>query len=106
MALKFTKIRAGWYATEDGRYAVVSDGLGYISQAETNGSGVNAGVANDGWAAVFDPQGRLREDHNEGDNIDWLDTKREAVERAEEHRAARERFNAALDRSSPALWRE
>ena len=41
--------------------------------------GILAGVTGDEWAAVFDPRGRLREDHGAGDNLDWFDTKREAV---------------------------
>jgi hypothetical protein len=36
-------------------------------------------VTGDEWAAAFDPRGRLREDHGAGDNLDWFDTKREAV---------------------------
>jgi hypothetical protein len=73
--LKFTKIRAGWYATEDGRYAVIVDGYGYVPVADRDYNG----SASDGWSAVIDPQGRLREDHQAGETLDWFDTKRDAV---------------------------
>lgn len=77
--MKFTKIAAGHYATEDGTYAVVVDGYSYVSEAERNGSGIMAGITGGEWAAVHDPQGRLRTDHNAGHNIDWFPTKRQAV---------------------------
>lgn len=84
--MKFTKVEAGWYATADGQWAVVIDGYGHVSNADRDGDGLLAGVTGNEWAAVHDPAGRLREDHNAGSNIDWFDTKREAVaacERAE-----------------------
>lgn len=77
--LKFTKVQAGWYATEDGTYAVVNDGIGYVTIEERDGSGLLAGVTGDEWGAVHDAQGRLRINSNDGDNIDWFDTKRDAV---------------------------
>ena len=55
--MKFTKVRAGWYATPDGQWAAINDGLGYVSVAERDGSGVMAGIAGDQWAAVFDGNG-------------------------------------------------
>lgn len=72
--LKFTKVQAGWYATEDGRYAVVSEGMNYV-----NADGRSDGADNDGWSASFDPNGQLRTDHNAGENLDWFDTKKEAI---------------------------
>lgn len=81
--MKFTKVQKGWYATEDGHWAVVTDGIGYVSQAQREGDGLLCGVTGNEWAAVFDPKGRLREDHKAGDNLDWFDTKREAVAHCE-----------------------
>lgn len=74
--MKFTKIEAGHYATEDGRYAVVSDGYspGYIRDEYGDVMGVGGE-----WAAVYDPHGGLRTDHNAGENLNWFPTKREAV---------------------------
>ena len=77
--MKFTKVRAGWWATPDGTAAVFKDVIGWVSQADTNGSGVLCGCADDGWAAVVDPQGQLRVDASAGDVLDWFDTKRDAV---------------------------
>jgi hypothetical protein len=77
--LKFYKVEKGCYATDDGRWAVVNDGYGYVSQAERDGDGLLAGVTGNQWAAVFDPRGRLREDSGLGENLDWFDTKREAI---------------------------
>lgn len=101
MSMKFTKIEAGWYATEDGRYAVVIDG--YKPSAELRDQEFITGGE---WATVFDGRGGLRENHNAGENLDWFSTKREAVAHAEYTAAARERFNAAINNSSPKLWRE
>lgn len=77
--MKFTKIERGWYANEDGTAAVMSDGYTRtIGLTEADGSGVNAGAAHE-WAAVVDPQGRLRSDSEAGDNLSWFPTKREAI---------------------------
>lgn len=78
--MKFKRIQAGWYATEDGRFALVNDGHGFVSQAERDGDGLMAGVTGDEWAAVFSPGGGLTTDHNAGENLEWFDTKREAKE--------------------------
>lgn len=64
--VKLNKIEAGWYASEDGRWAAVSAHC-------TNAEGDNYTTAVE-WAAVHDPRGRLREDHNVGENFDWCDT--------------------------------
>lgn len=85
--LKFTKIEAGHYASTDGHYGVVSDGYGYIPKAEREGFGVCAGITGGEWAAVYDPAGNLRDAHNDGDNLDWFPTKREAVEYCNWHAA-------------------
>ena len=76
MRLKFTKVRAGWYATEDGFFAVVHDGYPAIQSvaADAHYEGFIGGE----WAAVVGSG--LREDHNAGENLDWFKTKREAVE--------------------------
>ena len=81
--MKFTKVRAGWYATPDGQWAAINDGLGYVSVAERDGSGVMAGITGDQWAAVFDGNGCLRDDEHAGETLDWFDTKREAVAHCE-----------------------
>lgn len=83
--MKFTKVTAGHYVTADGTYAVTADGYGYVSEAERNGSGINCGITGGEWAVVHDAQGRLRADHNVGENIDWFPTKREAVAAAVEY---------------------
>lgn len=79
-ALKFTKVKRGHYATADGRYAVVQDGY--------TGRDVAEDVFGGEWALVFDPHGRLREHHNDGENLAWFDTKREAVAYAQTLRVA------------------
>lgn len=73
--MKFTKVRSGHYATQDGTYAVIKDNTGYVSAEETD----MTGEANDGWCLAHDPKGELREDHQAGENVDWFDTKREAI---------------------------
>lgn len=78
--LKFTKVAAGHYATEDGRYAAVRDG--YTGRGDQD-----FGDFGNEWGAVFSARGELREDHNAGENLDWLDTKREAIAACEEHAA-------------------
>lgn len=80
MTMKFTKVRAGWWATEDGTAAVIVDGFGFVSQADRDGGGVLAGVTGSEWSAVIDPSGGLRKDNNSGETLDWFPTKREAVE--------------------------
>lgn len=77
--MTFTKIARGWYATADGRYAIVIDGYEHISGADREGDGVAAGLTGREWALAFDPGGRLRRDHNAGENLDWFTTKRAAV---------------------------
>ena len=85
---KFTKVRAGWYATEDGKWAVVSDGyeksnsVGAESGMTVHGAWSYEGFVGGEWALVFDPRGNLREDSASGgsENLDWYPTKREAVE--------------------------
>ena len=78
--LRLTKVTAGWYATEDGTMAVINDGIGYVTIAEREGSGISAGITGGEWAPIIDPQGRLRQDNGVGQNMDWFSTKREAVE--------------------------
>lgn len=85
-----TKVRAGWYASADGRWAVVSDGYPDSGSVAADRSGYD-GFQGGEWAVVFDGEGRLRDDHNVGDNLDWLPTKREAVERLNYERRQEER---------------
>ena len=95
--LTFTKVRAGWYATEDGTYAVMHDGYDtkvVDERGDPEGSNYYEGYRGNEWAFVYDAHGRLRED-GYGDNMDWFDTMREAKEAANRHaayaRAAAER---------------
>lgn len=69
-----TKVTRGWYASADGTWAVVVDG--YTPSAALRDEEFITGGE---WAVVHDPEGRLREDHNAGENLDWFPTKREAV---------------------------
>jgi hypothetical protein len=91
MTLTFNRIARGHQATPDGRYAVVQDGYapGYIVDPLALANGANRSEAADGyggeWAAVYSPNGGLREDHNAGDNIDWFPTAREAKEACRAH---------------------
>lgn len=82
--LRFTKVASGWYATEDGTKAVIRDRTGYVTIHEREGGdsghGVQTGLDDDGWSATVDPLGRLREDEGAGDNLNWFDTKREAID--------------------------
>lgn len=72
--MKFTKVERGWYATEDGTYAVMSDGLdGITSDADQ----VEYGITHE-WAAVYDEKGQLREDNSAGISLAWFPTKRQA----------------------------
>jgi hypothetical protein len=72
---KLSKVQAGWYASEDGCWAVVSEGQGYAdAQDRAYGDG------NDGWALVYDRAGGLRKNHNDGENLGWFDTKRDALD--------------------------
>lgn len=88
-AMTFTKIRAGWYATPDGTYAVISDGLpaGNNWQTDTPQDQRHAENSFQGgeWAAVYDHQGRMRDDASLGENLDWFPTKRAAVHFADYH---------------------
>ena len=85
--MTFTKVEAGWYATPDGRWGVVSEGHGYV-----NAAGRALGAGNDGWALVYNGG---RHDHQEGETLGWYDTKREAVEAA--NREARNRQRQAAN---------
>lgn len=69
--LKFTKVTAGHWATPDGEFAAVADG------GERGLDDLNCRWGE--WAAVHDPDGRLRTDHQAGLTLDWFLTKREAV---------------------------
>jgi len=73
MSAVFKRVRRGWYATADGCWAVMSDGLDHVTGS------CDYGEAGDGWALVHDPAGRLTSDPEVGENLDWFDTKREAV---------------------------
>lgn len=63
---KFTKVAAGWYATEDGKFAVIAD----------DGDGVRE------WAFIVSVDGGARESKHVGDTIDWHATKRDAMAQA------------------------
>ena len=63
----------GRQVSTDGNWAVESDGYGYISQADREGSGVAAGVTGGEWAAID-----LTRDKPRGLNMDWFPTMREA----------------------------
>jgi hypothetical protein len=79
MNTKLTKVAAGWFANADGTVAVVADGVQPPGQARANGAGLDAGVVGREWALAQDPQGRLRDDPQAGQNLGWFDTKRDAV---------------------------
>lgn len=79
--MKFNRIAAGHYATPDGCYAAVSDGWGFTNQDFTNETGVHGQE----WAAIYSPDGGLREDHQIGETLEWFDTKFEAVEACKRH---------------------
>lgn len=83
--LTFTKIRAGFYATPDGRYAAQRDVTGYVTIEDREGSGVRAGCDDDGWSLSFDRDGRLRSDQDAGELLDWFETKRAAIAFAQWH---------------------
>jgi hypothetical protein len=67
--LKFKRIQAGKYASQDGKYEVERDTNGYIPVALREGTGPDCGTDDDGWCLVID-----------GQVYDWFDTKREAVD--------------------------
>lgn len=101
--LKFTKVDRGWYATEDGKWAVVADGYAPSVHAGADAGydrhdpgthNLYEGYVGGEWAVVYDAHGNLRAAHNDGENLDWLPTKREAVAAANA-RAARKAQGAA-----------
>ena len=69
--MKFFRVKAGEYATADGRFRVERDTTPYIPVALRDGTGPDCGTADDGWSLVVDDQVH-----------DWFDTKREAVDAA------------------------
>lgn len=83
--LNFNRIERGWQATPDGRYAVVQDG--YSPSKSAGAEGDYEGFTGGEWAAVYDPRGRLRTEHNSGENLDWFSTAREAKEYCRRHAA-------------------
>jgi len=87
--LKFQKIGPGWYATADGVWAVVSDGYPAIKSVDASPNEGYEGFQGGEWATVYDARGRLRDDANEGENLDWFPTKREAVALAQREAARR-----------------
>jgi hypothetical protein len=83
--MKFNRIERGWQASEDGKYAVIADG--YEASKYCGAEGDYEGFAGGEWAAVYDPQGRLRTADDAGDNLDWFSTAREAKEACRQHKA-------------------
>jgi hypothetical protein len=81
--MKFNRIARGHQATPDGRYAVVIDGYSPIKSAGAEGD--YEGFQGGEWAAIFDPNGELRDDHNAGQNLDWYPTAREAKAACQRH---------------------
>lgn len=83
--MKLTKIAVGWYANEDGTWAVVGDAPGEVAtKLEADGGdlfhvpGINTGCSTQReWQVVRDAQGRLREDNHAGTTEAWVDTLRE-----------------------------
>jgi hypothetical protein len=72
---KLTKVASGWYATEDGRWAVVGDQADVTSQRESGGTGVSTGLpTSTEWAVTHSPEGLLREDANRGNVVAWVET--------------------------------
>jgi hypothetical protein len=70
--LTFNRIRPGWQATPDGRFAVISE---VVFAGGDDGKWVTSDTE---WAACFDRNGKLRESNNAGENLDWFPTAREA----------------------------
>lgn len=94
--MKFTKVDRGWYATEDGRYAVMVDGYErgqHIGEVYTT-TGHYEGFIGGEWAAIFCARGEGRIDAGAGENIDWFPTKRAAIECAQRDAARRARTGA------------
>lgn len=83
--MKLQKIAVGWYASEDGRWAVVGDAPGEVAtKLEADGGdgwhapGINTGCSTQReWQVSYDPEGQLRVDHNAGRTVAWVDTLRE-----------------------------
>lgn len=73
--MKLTRVSAGWYATPDGRFAVIGDDPDSgVTKDEADGAGVEAGMSTQReWQVVEDAQGRLREDHHAGTTLAWVD---------------------------------
>lgn len=75
--LTWKRDRPGRQVTVCGRYAVESDGYGYVSEAEREGSGVMAGITGGEWVWIDMSRPRV--------NNDWSPTMREAKEYAQRH---------------------
>ena len=106
-SMKFNKVEAGHYATEDGRYAVMVDGYepGKHVGAEgdwKHGSGYEGFVGGE-WAAVYYKNGDGPDGHDE--NLDWFPTMREAKAYAESHAEMMRRAAPGTrpDRTGPAV---
>lgn len=84
--IKLSKIAAGHYAAADGRYAVVADGYTAVVSVGADNTGYE-GFQGGEWAAIHDPAGQLRVDHQAGETLDWFPTKRDAVACVQRHAA-------------------
>lgn len=108
--MKLKKIAAGWYATEDGTYAVIGDDPGdVVTKLEADGGdlthapGIGTGCATQReWQVVHDPRGRLREEAQPSgggsSTIVWVDTLREGRAEIASRLATRERYVVSLGR--------
>ena len=76
MTLKLKKVARGWYATDDGTWAVIGDNPNEVATVEeNNGSGIQTGCSTQReWQIVFDSRGQLRESHLAGNTVEWVDT--------------------------------
>lgn len=82
---KLKKVVKGHYASEDGKWAIQSDGYspGYLMDPSDLQRGMRpnaeASMGTGGeWALIHDPKGRLNTDSSAGENLDWFPTKGEA----------------------------
>lgn len=72
--MKWRKIRAGAYVSDDGRYGVISDGYPAIQSVDADPAHGYEGFQGGEWAAVL-----MRND----ETLNWFPTMREAREYAE-----------------------
>lgn len=80
--IKLSHVDYAWYASADGKWAVVGDGAdAKVSKAAADGDGVGAGLnTSSEWQVLYSPDGSLRTQREHAEMIQWVGTLREGRE--------------------------